>query len=93
MADEAQKELSFGEKAVGLSFNPSGDPTVVTLKQQAAAFIDSCHEAQAVAEDPEVKRMYALAITELQVAQMWSVKAATWTSSPAAAASTPPAQS
>jgi hypothetical protein len=30
------------------------------------------------AVDPEIKRMYSIAITEAQTAQMWAVKAATW---------------
>ena len=29
----AERELTFGEKAVGLTFNPSGDPTVKRLKR------------------------------------------------------------
>lgn len=29
-------------------------------------------------EDPEVKRMASVAITEAQTAQMWAVKAITW---------------
>jgi hypothetical protein len=48
------------------------------LKACAASFIDSCHALREVSEDPEVKRMYSIAITEAQTAQMWSVKAATW---------------
>jgi hypothetical protein len=72
------KEQTFGERAVGLSFNPSGDNAVAELKQRAAEFIDACNELRDAATDPEVKRMYSLAITEAQTAQMWSVKAATW---------------
>jgi hypothetical protein len=71
-------DQSFGERAVGLTFNPSGDETVAALKRTAAAFIDTCHEERNSATDPEVKRMYSVAITEAQTAQMWSVKAATW---------------
>jgi hypothetical protein len=48
------RELSYGEKAVGLGFNPGANP--------------------------EVKRMASVAITELQTAQMWAVKAITWQS-------------
>jgi hypothetical protein len=72
------KEQSFGERAVGLTFNPSGDNAVAELKQRAAEFIDACNELRSAATDPEVKRMYSVAITEAQTAQMWSVKAATW---------------
>lgn len=78
MADSENQELSFGQKAVGLSFNPSGDANVQKLKEQAAAFIDSCNELRDKATDNEVKRMAAVAITEAQTAQMWAVKAATW---------------
>jgi hypothetical protein len=71
-------EQSFGERAVGLNFNPSGDTVVYDLKTAAAAFIDLCHEARELTVDLEVKRMYSVAITEAQTAQMWAVKAATW---------------
>jgi hypothetical protein len=70
--------LSFGERAVGLNFNPSGDSHVHELKARMAEFIDACNEGRDVATDPEVKRMYSVAITEAQSAQMWGVKAATW---------------
>ena len=70
-------EQTFGERAVGLSFNPSGEDSVHRLKSAAAAFIDLCNEARNGA-DGEVGRMYSVAITEAQTAQMWAVKAATW---------------
>ena len=73
-----KRELTFGEKAVGLTFNPSGDATVNDLKLAAAEFIDICHAKGDAATDPAVKRMYSIAITEAQTAQMWAVKAATW---------------
>ena len=34
------RELTFGEKAVGLTFNPSGDQTVHELKEAYAKVID-----------------------------------------------------
>ena len=74
------QKLSFGQRAVGLSFNPSGNKEVQTLKQQIAYFIDTCDQFRTAATDPEVKRMYSVAITEAQTAQMWGVKAATWQS-------------
>ena len=70
--------LSFGERAVGLTFNPSGDETVGLLKSLAAQFIDACDQERAINNNPEIKRMYSVAITEAQTAQMWAVKAATW---------------
>jgi hypothetical protein len=70
--------MSFGESAVGISFNPSGSSEVNEFKQVAANFINLCNDAREDATSPEVKRMYSLAITDMQVAQMWAVKAATW---------------
>ena len=70
--------MTYGERAVGLSFNPSGNADVIKLKTLFAAVIDCCHDLRGAAASPEVKRMYSLAITEAQAGQMWSVKAATW---------------
>ena len=69
---------TFGEKAVGLSFNPSGLSAVDSIKTTAANFIDACHEARNTSDNPEVKRMLSVAITECQTAQMLAVKALTW---------------
>ena len=35
-----QQELTFGQKAVGLSFNPSGEDNVTKAKQLMAEAID-----------------------------------------------------
>lgn len=78
--DDQAGTLSFGQKAVGLTFNPSNNQDVNALKQQLATFIDVCHDRKEASQDPEVKRMYSIAITEAQTAQMWAVKAATWQS-------------
>jgi hypothetical protein len=75
---EGAMTMTYGEKAVGLTFNPSGDPDVRMLKEKAADFIDSCNSLRNLTSDAEVKRMYSVAITEAQTAQMWAVKAATW---------------
>lgn len=70
------REMTFGEKAVGLTFNPSGDDRVQRLKAMYAAIID---ELNAMREDrSEQARLASIAITEAQGAQMWAVKAATW---------------
>lgn len=73
-----ERELTFGEKAVGLTFNPSGDPTVTVLKQAYAKIIDLCDEKRKTAPSQESKRLWSIAITEAQGAQMWAVKSATW---------------
>lgn len=70
---------TFGEKAVGASFNPSGDDAVSACKAGFAAEIDRMNDLR---NDPsasqEQKRLASIAITEAQGAQMWAVKAITW---------------
>jgi hypothetical protein len=74
----AARELTFGEKAVGLTFNPGGHPLVNAFKEKYAALIDDLNTAKTASENGEVKRMLSVAITEAQSSQMWAVKAATW---------------
>ncbi len=74
---------TFGEKAVGLSFNPSGDPTVQKLKELYAQIIDLVDDIRASKISNgevcgELYRLTSIAITEAQTSQMWAVKAATW---------------
>ena len=71
-------QQTFGQKAVGLSFNPSGDDAVAQCKQRFADAIDQMNDLRTSSSSPEVKRMASVAITELQTAQMWAVKALTW---------------
>lgn len=77
-----EKSLSFGEKAVGLTFNPSGDENVNKIKKLYAEIIDFCNDRRQVKELSEVgserNRLFEIAITEAQAAQMWTVKAITW---------------
>lgn len=70
--------LTYGEKAVGLMFNPSGDPAVEKIKQVFARVIDDLWFARDAATSLETKRLCSIAITEAQAAQMWAVKAVTW---------------
>ncbi len=81
MADE-ERELTFGEKAVGLTFNPSGDGDVLKVKELYAKIIDLLHEKRGVQPNDgkryEQARLLSVAITEAQGAQMWAVKAVTW---------------
>lgn len=72
------RELTFGEKAVGLTFNPSNDPLVQGVKEQFAAIIDQLNNLRNETESGDKKRMYSEAITNAQTAQMWAVKAITW---------------
>ena len=76
---DSERELTYGEKAVGLTFNPSGDTAVNTTKKYYAQIIDDMY---CLRSDPrttsEQARLYSIAITEAQTAQMWAVKAITW---------------
>lgn len=73
-----QREMTFGEKAVGLTFNPSNDDAVAQCKSEFACVIDRMNDLRNATDNPEVKRMCSVAITEAQTAQMWAVKAITW---------------
>ena len=70
--------MTYGEKAVGLTFNPSGDPNVEHMKKLYAEIIDFCDSARAATRSMEQRRLYSVAITEAQTAQMWVVKAITY---------------
>lgn len=70
------RPLTYGEKAVGLTFNPSGDERAQRLKAMYAAIIDELHAMRG--NFSEQARLASIAITEAQGAQMWAVKAATW---------------
>jgi hypothetical protein len=77
-AEANTQTLSFGQKAVGISFNPGGSPIVNAIKERAAHYIDLLNEARNATDNPEVKRQLSIAITEAQTSQMWGVKAVTW---------------
>lgn len=72
-------QQTFGEKAVGLSFNPSGDNLVDEVKRQYAKVIDVLALLRCSDDlSDETRRLCSIAITEAQGAQMWAVKAITW---------------
>lgn len=72
------EELTYGERAVGINFNPSDRTSVNSIKRDFADIIDYLNQRREDATDPEVKRLCSIAITEAQGAQMWAVKAVTW---------------
>lgn len=74
----AVKPLTYGQKLVGLTSNPSGDPLVVDCKEAYALIIDNLNTLRERTQSAEVKRMCSVAITEAQTSQMWAVKALTW---------------
>jgi hypothetical protein len=73
-----EREMTYGEKAVGLTFNPSNSQEVDNCKKEFAAVIDRMNDLRMQTDNAEVKRMASVAITEAQTAQMWAVKAITW---------------
>lgn len=75
---EKTQELSYGEKSVGLTFNPSQDPKVQEVKELYAKIIDICNDLRTEAGQGEKGRLLSVAITEAQTAQMWAVKGITY---------------
>ncbi len=72
--------MTYGEDAVGLSFNPGGNPKVDKVKKLYAEIIDLLNEERNCNESdrhPEKNRLLSVAITEAQTAQMWAVKGIT----------------
>lgn len=84
--------MTKGEYKVGINFNPSSDDVVGRIKRLAADFIDLVDSIEVVTEkeEEEIKdmdklwaqmderrRLKALAMTEIESAAMWAVKAAT----------------
>lgn len=72
-----QRELTFGEKAVGLTFNPSNDTKVQEVKELYAKIINLCNDLRTEVGQGEKGRLLSVAITEAQTAQMWAVKGIT----------------
>ena len=82
-----QQELTFGQKAVGLTFNPSGDDKVALAKQLMADAIDLVekdHQEKTVNIHKEISSTWirsvlrTAAFNALIAAQMAVVKYLTW---------------
>lgn len=72
-------QLTYGQKAVGIRFNPSESKQVSAIKQSLAEVIDEMNNLRNKTQSSEQKRHCSIAITELETAQMRAVKALTWT--------------
>lgn len=74
--------LSYGQKQVGQTFNPSGKAEVNAIKNAAAALIDELHAQRSKASSAglsgEILAQYTLAIRNAEDASYRGVKAATW---------------
>lgn len=75
---QPQRELTFGEKAVGITFNVGGHPAVNSIKTLSAALIDELDAMRNSTDKGEVKAQFTIAIRSIQEGQMWGVKTATW---------------
>lgn len=86
-AERAEREpLTLGEYRVGVTFNPSKSELVDAIKRQAAALLDLIESgptdiglanAEHQAVNAERARLKAIAITNVETAAMYAVKAAT----------------
>lgn len=74
--------MTKGEYRVGTNFNPSNDDLVSRIKSGAAALIDLMNmipgvDSASAERAAEIGRCKALAMTGVEEAAMWAVKAAT----------------
>jgi hypothetical protein len=67
---------TFGQRMVGLTFNPSGDERVAAVKQSCADVLDIVRSTQPT--DDDHRAMIEHAVNEMVTAQMWAVKVLTW---------------
>lgn len=72
------RSLTFGEKAVGINFNPSEDPTVNEVKQLYARIIDIADQQRLEAGPGQKARHLSTAITDAETAQMRLVRGLTF---------------
>jgi hypothetical protein len=87
MENNTERELTFGEKAVGLTFNPSGDEKVNKAKRLMAEALDLLKESEAEKAKSSVGNAIASwesnvfrtnAFNKIVDAQMSLVKYITW---------------
>lgn len=76
--DSNPQELSYGEKLVGVKFNPSQNPEVDQVKALCAQVIDLIRN-RAVLTGGVQETLINRATNDLLEAQMMAVKALTWT--------------
>ena len=65
----APPALTKGEYRVGISFNPSGFPEVDRVKRLSADLIDEIEKIAQASSNGEVKRVCAIAQTEIECGQ------------------------
>jgi len=78
--EQNQKQLTFGEQLVGLTFNPSGNDKVTKVKQicaELADILEAEYREKNLGAMPLSNMLYEKAITEILSAQMNVVKVLT----------------
>jgi hypothetical protein len=85
MENQTERQLTFGEKAVGLTFNPSGDAKVNKAKQLMAEALDLLTETEqqktefgTKTQSWEANVFRTNAFNKIVDAQMALVKYITW---------------
>jgi hypothetical protein len=75
-----EKELTFGMKAVGINFNPSGDEKIIKAKQLCAELIDLVEETHKLKQSPTwIVNVFKTAAFNLIIqTQMQVVKYLAW---------------
>ena len=71
-----EPKLTEGQHRVGVTFNPSSNPVVDTIKAKAAELIDLMALYAEDRSHPGA-RCASIAMTEFESAAMWAVKAVT----------------
>jgi hypothetical protein len=72
------KELTFGQRHAGVSFNPSALPLVDAIKNKSAELLDLLNDAREATSNKEAKDYLSDAIMRVVDGQMKAVKAVTW---------------
>lgn len=74
-------EETRGEYLVGASFNPTSNPEVDEIKRKSADLIDAIGRIQdagtTARQTAEIGRCKSIAVTNVEQAAMWAVKAVT----------------
>ena len=72
-----RQELTYGQKLIGIDFNPSGDPNITKVKQLAADMADVLHD-NCNCESEQGKLIYEQASVAILQAQMLVIKSLTF---------------
>ena len=75
-----KQELTFGQKAMGVSFSPSKNPEIDRIKEKYAEIADILNDFRNDKNpslSSENRRLASVAITELQASKLWAIVAIT----------------